>query len=977
MNKKSLGILILILFPIFIFGQVKISGKVVDSDSKEPLVGVYVVIKSSQMGTVTDLDGNYSIELPDGSGTLVFSYVGYQSQEIPADKKNAINVELIQGKVLEDVVVIGYGSVKREDVTGTLQSVSSDKFNRGAITGAQELITGKMPGVTITTGSGPGAGAKIRIRGESSLSASNDPLIVIDGVPVDNTGISGGRNILNTINPNDIETMTVLKDASSSAIYGNRASAGVILITTKKGKVGDKFSVQYGGNFSIGSIYKKIEVLGREKYIETLKSVKGEDHIALTLTGDADTDWQDLIYQKATGHDHNLSFSGAVNKFPYRVSLGFTDKNGLLKTDRFTRYLGGINLNPQFLNNRLQVGIYLKGMKEVNKFADQGAIGNAIGFDPTQDPYDVEDTTFGGFYYWKNNSNIFPNPLAPRNPLALLEQREDKSDVFRYITNATFDYRFKFLPALRANLSLGYDHSFGQGTVKVPTNAAFAFEEIYGGGTNNTYEQKKENSVLEFYMNYKKEFGIHDLDVMGGYSWQHFAVHPFSVNSNVAGTPEKTDTFRDPAEYYLLSLFGRLNYSIKDKYLFTFTLRRDGTSRFAPENRWGLFPSAALAVKAIDNKNQYLNNLKLRFGWGITGQQDIGDYYAYLANYQLGFDNAQYQFGDEFINTLRPNGYDINIKWEESTTFNIGADLSIIRDKLTASFDIYQKNTKDLLNYIPVPAGTNLTNFITTNVGNMETRGAELSLNLINIGSKNFNWDFGINGSYNKSEITKLLASTDSTYQGVLVGGISGGVGSNIQIHSIGYAPYSFFVYEQKYDADGNFLEGEFVDRNGDGLINSSDKYRFKKPAPDYTIGFTSSIRLYDFELSFAGRSSIGNYVYNNVQTSAGTVEYIYHSTNYLGNIAQSALDLGAKVQSNLTYSDHFVQKASFLKIDHITLSYNFKILKSKSLKIYATAQNPFVFTKYVGLDPEIGSGIENNFYPRARTFVFGLNVNF
>lgn len=974
--KKILYFLLLFLLPVFIWGQIKITGKVLDTDSKEPLLGVYVVIKDSQTGTITDLDGNYSINVPDSKSILVFSYVGYQTQEVKVENKTKIDVVMIQGKLLEDVVVIGYGTVKREDVTGTLQSVSSEKFNRGAITGAQELIAGKMPGVTITTGSGPGAGAKIRIRGESSLSASNDPLIVIDGVPVDNTSISGGRNILNTINPNDIESMTVLKDASSSAIYGNRASGGVILITTKKGKVGEKFSVQYGGNYSIGSIYKKIEVLDRDQYIATLKQVKGDDHIALTLIGKENTDWQNLIYQKATGHDHNLSFSGAISKLPYRISLGFTDKNGLLKTDRFTRYLGGINLNPQFLSNRLQVGIYLKGMKEVNKFADQGAIGNAVFFDPTHSPYD-STSSFGGYYYWRNNNNSNPNPLAPRNPIAVLEQREDRSNVLRYIANATIDYRFKFLPELRANLSLGYDHSFGEGTVKVPTNAAFAFEEKYGGGTNNKYEQKKDNSVLEYYMNYKKEFGIHGIDIMGGYSWQHFKIRPFSVNSNVAGTPEKTDTFRDPAEYYLLSLFGRLNYSIKDKYLFTFTLRRDGTSRFAPENRWGFFPSAALAVKAIENKNMYLNNLKLRLGWGITGQQDIGDYYAYLANYQLGFDNAQYQFGNEFINTLRPNGYDLNIKWEESSTYNIGADLSIIRDKLTASLDVYQKNTRDLLNYIPVPAGTNLTNFITTNVGNMETKGAEISLNLINIGSKNLNWDFGVNCSYNKSEITKLLASTDSTYQGVLVGGISGGVGSNIQIHSIGYSPYSFYVYEQKYDEAGKMLEGQFVDRNGDGLINSSDKYRFEKPAPDYTIGFTSSLRFYNFEFSFAGRSNIGNYVYNNVETSQGSFEYLYHSTNYLGNITQSALQLAAKSQANLTYSDHFVQNASFLKIDHITLSYNFKILKNNSIKLYATAQNPLVFTKYKGLDPEIGNGIENSFYPRARTYVLGLNANF
>ena len=974
--KKTLQVLMILLFPLFIFGQSEISGKVIDSETKEPLLGVYVIVKDTMIGTVTDFDGNYTISVPKGFKTLSFSYVGYQTREVNSEKSGLLNIELIMGQVLEDVVVIGYGSVKREDVTGTLQSVSSDKFNRGAITGAQELIAGKMPGVTITPDSGPGSGAKIRIRGESSLSASNDPLIVIDGVPVDNNSISGGRNILNTINPNDIETMTVLKDASSSAIYGNRASAGVILITTKKSKVGERLSVQYGGNFSLGNITKKIEVLDREQYIETLKKELGDDHIALTLIGDANTNWQDQIFHQAAGHDHNLSIGGSVKKFPYRVSLGFTDKNGLLKTDRFTRYLGGININPQFFNNRLQVGIYLKGMKEVNRFADHGAIGNAIYFDPTQEPYDSE-STYGGYYYWRQNTNSFPNALAPRNPVALLEQREDRSDVFRYITNFTFDYRFKFLPELRANLSLGYDHSLGEGTVKVPTNTAFAFEELYGGGVNNTYRQEKDNSVLEFYLNYKKEFGSHGLDIMGGYSWQHFKVNPFSVNSNVAGTPEKTDTFRDPGEYYLLALFGRMNYSFKNRYLLTFTLRRDGVSRFAPENRWGLFPSAALAVKVLENNNKYFNNVKFRFGWGITGQQDIGDYYAYLANYQLGFDNAQYQFGDEFVNTLRPNGYDLNIKWEESTTYNIGADLSMVKDKLSASLDVYRKNTTDLLNYIPVPAGTNLTNFITTNVGNMKSMGAELSLNVLNLSLKKLKWDFGVNFSYNKTEITKLLASADTTYQGVLVGGISGGVGSNIQIHSIGFAPNSFYVYKQKYDAEGKLLEGQFEDLNNDGLINSSDKYRYKKPAPDYTIGFTSSFSFYDFDLSFAGRANIGNYVYNNVQTSAGSFDDLYHTTNYLGNITKFAADLGAKSESNLTFSDHFVKEASFLKIDHITLSYNFEKLLGKSLKVYATAQNPFVFTKYDGLDPEIGNGIESSFYPRAKTYVFGLNVNF
>lgn len=974
--KRSVFMLFIALVPFFLTGQVTIKGKVTDAGTKEPLIGVYVVVKDTMLGATTDFDGNYELMVPRGKNTLVYSYVGYQSVEKVIGFETVINVELIQGQVLEDVVVIGYGTVKREDVTGTLTSVSSEQFNRGAITSAQELIVGKMPGVTITTGSGPGAGAKIRIRGESSLSASSDPLIVIDGVPIDNGGVSGGRNLLNTINPNDIENITVLKDASSAAIYGNRASGGVMIITTKKGKVGDKFKANYSGNFSLGRTYKRLEVLDREQYIETLKNVLGEEHISLSLTGDQNTNWQDLVFQDAPGHDHNLNFSGAIKNLPYRISMGYSDMTGLLKTDQFTRYLGSVNLNPQFLNNRLQVGLYLKAMNEVNRFADQGAIGNAIYFDPTHAPYDTT-SVFGGYYYWRQNNSWLPNSLAPRNPVALLEQREDKSNVLRYITNATIDYRFKFLPDLRANLSLGYDYSFGEGTVKIDTSAAFAYNVDTKGGTNNRYEQAKDNTVLEYYMNYKRSFGNHGLEIMGGYSWQHFKYQPYSINSDVAGTPERTDTFNDPAEYFLVSLFGRMNYSFQDKYLLTFTLRRDGTSRFSPENRWGLFPSAAFAVKILENSNTYFNSLKLRLGWGVTGQQAIGDnFYPYLANYQFGFDNAAYQFGNQYITTIRPNGYDANIKWEETTTYNVGADFGLIKDKVSATLDVYQKYTKDLLNYIPVPAGTNLTNFITTNVGNMQTKGFELSLNLLNIGTNTIKWNFSTNFSYNFIEITRLTASTDSTYQGVLTGGISGGVGSNIQIHSIGYAPNSFYVYKQKYDENGKMLEGQFEDLNEDGLINSSDKYRFQKPAPDYTIGFTSSLNIYNFDLSFAGRSNIGNYVYSNTQTSSGSFDDLYHTTNYLGNITQSALALGALSESNLTFSDHFVKEASFLKIDHVTIGYTFDLKKGRFLKLIGTVQNPLVVTNYDGLDPEIGNGIDNNFYPRARTYVIGLNIN-
>lgn len=964
------------MIPIFINGQKTISGIVKDGASQEPLIGVYVVVKDTLVGVVTDFDGSYKIDVPKGFNTLVFTYVGYQPTELILDERSNYNIEMTQGQLLDEVVVIGYGTVKREDVTGTLQSVSSDKFNRGAITGAQELISGKVPGVSITTDGGPGNGAKIRIRGVSSITASNDPLIVIDGVPVDNNSISGGRNILNTINPNDIENMTILKDASSAAIYGNRASGGVILITTKKSKVGNKLGIQYSGNVSYGKLKRKIDVLNRDEFITALNYAlsDAEKDKALPLIGEADTDWQDEIFQAAIGTEHNLSFTGAYKFLPYRVSLGYNNNNGLLKTDNFTRYLGSVNLNPKFLDNRLQLGIYLKGMKEVNRFADKGAIGNAINFDPTQKIKD-DSHEYGDYFAWLNSG--IPNTLAPTNPVALLHYKDDNSNVNRFIVNSTIDYRFKFLPELRANLNLGYDKSIGKGTVKIPGFIAVSYKDESGGGINNEYEQIKDNSILEFYLNYKKKIASHTFDIMSGYSWQHLKFSNYTKESDAAGTESEITIKDDPYELYLLSLYGRFNYSFKDRYLLTFTLRRDGSSRFSPENRWGLFPSAALAIKAFENDNKYMNKLKLRLGWGVIGQENIGDYYAYLANYQASYENAQYQFGDEFVNTLRPNGYDENIKWEENETYNVGIDLSVIDKRMTTTIDVYQKNTKDLLNYIPVPAGTNLTNFLTTNVGNMKTQGIEFSLNTFDIGTKDIKWDFSVNFAYNKSEVTKLLASEDTTYQGVLTGGIAGGVGSNIQIYSVGFAPQSFYVYKQKYDENGAILEGEFEDLNGDGLINSKDKYRFNKPAPDYTFGFTSSLNYRNFNFSFAGRANIGNYVYNNVQTNIGSYESLYHSTNYLRNVAQSAVDLDVYKQSNLTFSDHFIQEASFFKLDHITLSYTINDIIGKVFNVYTTIQNPLVVTKYTGLDPEIGNGIDNDFYPRARTYLLGVSVNF
>ena len=962
------------------YTQKTIQGFIYDVDTGEPLIGANIIITGTSIGASADFDGSWSLEVDESAESLTVSYTGYNTQVIPIGDQTNFDIQMKAGEILDEVVVIGYGTIERKDATGSIQAISSEDFNRGAVTGAGELLAGKVAGVVVSTEGAPGSGSTIRIRGESSLSASNDPLIVIDGVPLDGDDISGARNPLNIINPNDIETFTVLKDASAAAIYGNRAAGGVILITTKKGALGDKVNVGYTGQVSVGTASNKVDVLDADAFRQVLAEQFEADHPALALLGNANTDWQDEIYQTALGQDHNIYASGGIGFVPFRVSLGYSNKDGILKTDNFNRLTAGINLSPGLLDNTLQLNLHLKAMRTNNHFADRGAIGNALGFDPTQAVRDPS-SPYGGFTTWTiPNGN--PNTLAPTNPLALLELKDDESTVNRLITNFTADYRFKFFPKLRANLNLAYDRAKGSGTVVVPTIAAFAFDDLNGGGTNNEYEQVKENSLLEFYLNYKETFGKHGVDLMAGYSWQHFQIEDSFKNSDAAGTPSETTEGFDPSEYYLLSYFGRANYDYNDLVLLTFTLRRDGTSRFAPDNRWGLFPAAAVAVKVIDKEDGFLQNLKVRAGFGVTGQQDIGDFYAHLARYQAGFENARYQFGNTFVTTLRPNGYDANIQWEETTTYNVGLDFAVLNSRLTGTIDVYQRNTTDLLNRIPVPAGTNLTNFITTNIGEMENQGVEVSLNGTPILKEKASWDIGLNVAFNQSEITKLTAVDDPSYEGVLTGGIAGGVGSNIQIHSVGFAPSSFYVFEQLYDAQGNLIEGEFADLNGDGIESGLDKYRFEKPAPDVTIGITNGINVGDFSFSFAGRAYFGNYVYNNVQTDMGYLDRLYGTTDILWNVHQSAVDNNVQAQANLTFSDFFVRDGSFFRIDHITAGYQFYDLIGKSFGLTATIQNPFVITNYDGLDPEIfndGStfGIDNNVYPRPRTFVFGVNVEF
>ena len=627
------------------------------------------------------------------------------------------------------------------------------------------------------------------------------------------------------------------------------------------------------------------------------------------------------------------------------------------------------------MDNRLQFNVGLKAVRIQNRFADRGAIGNALSFDPTQPVRDSE-SPFGGFTTW-TQADGNPNVIATSNPVALLELKEDKSTVNRYIANFQADYRFDFLPALRANLNLAYDNSSSEGTIFIPEFASFKFTD---GGEDKFYTDDRRNELAEFYLNYKRDFGANGLDVLAGYSWQHFFQENFVESTNIDGSKILEAPNRDPREYFLLSLYGRINYNLQDKYLFTFTLRRDGTSRFAPENRYGLFPAAAAAIKLVnDDTAKGLSKLKLRLGWGLTGQQDIGDqtkdFYAYLPQYQSSLENAQYQFGDEFVTTIRPNGYDANIKWEETTTYNLGIDYGFLQDRIYGSLDIYQRKTKDLLNFVPVPAGTNLTNFLTTNVGDLENKGIELAINTSAIETEDMRWDVGFNIAYNENEITRLIASDDPSYQGVLVGGISGGVGSNIQIHSVGFPASSFFVFEQVYDAGGVPVEGLYVDRNGDGVINNGDQYRSQKPAADYSIGFTTRFEYKKFDFSFAGRSSIGNYIYNNVWSSQAFYDRLFNSAGFTQNVhAETAAIDFATPQF---FSDFFVRNASFLRVDHITLGYNMDNFIGDFARAYITIQNPVVFTNYEGIDPETDNGIDNNIYPRPRTFVFGISVDF
>lgn len=1006
--KKSLRLKALLTLLVGLFlsigafaQQIAVKGHVKDTTG-EPVIGANVLVKGTTNGTITDFDGNFMLNVPKDA-ILSVSFVGYKSAEVKAASTVMVTLE-DDSQVLDAVVVIGYGSVKKNDMTGSVTTIKPDKLNKGLITNAQDMMTGKIAGVSvISKGGAPGEGATIRIRGGSSLTAENDPLIVIDGLAMDNKGVKGLANPLSMVNPNDIESFTVLKDASATAIYGSRASNGVIIITTKKGQAGARPTISYDGNVSVSTVKSTVDVMDGDQFRSFIKDIWGEDSEAYSKLGNANTDWQKEIFRPAVSTDHNLTISGGLKNMPYRVSFGYTNQNGIVKTSKFERYTASVSLAPSFFEDHLKVNANLKGMIAKNRYADGSAVGSAVSFDPTQsvrsdDPY--HQYYFDGYFQWNTDASSLNddtwkrtfNSNAPGNPVALLEEKDDRAISKSLIGNLELDYKFHFLPDLHAHVNGGMDLSTGKQYTDVsPYSSTNNYYGSYG------WEQKdKYNLSLNAYLQYSKDFtDKHRFDVMAGYEWQHFhdtsdqeywGLYPLSNNVvENRGQRYNNTSSGSATESYLVSFFGRVNYTLLDRYLFTATVRQDGSSRFHKNNRWGLFPSFALGWKlkeeAFLKDVDVLSDLKLRLGYGITGQQNInsGDY-PYLAVYETNKDGAYYPILGEGT-TYRPNAYNPDLKWEKTTTYNVGLDFGFLNNRINGAVDYYYRKTTDLLNSVFVSAGTNFKNKVLSNVGSLENSGIEFSINSKPVVTTDWTWDLGFNITYNKNEITKLTTGDSENYYVAAGDNIGGGRDMKAMAHAVGHPASSFYVYQQVYDENGKPIENEFVDRNGDGTINGDDRYFYKKPTADVLMGLTSRLSYKSWDFSFSLRASLNNYVYNSVEAGGSdcnpTSVYSFGALNNrpLMGVANNIQNL----KDNTLLSDYFVQNASFMKCDNITLGYSFKKLFGAPIggRVYAAVQNVFTITKYKGLDPEVEKGLDNNIYPRPLTTLIGLSLNF
>ncbi len=957
-----------------------ISGKIID-DTNLPVPGASVQVVGTQKITSTDNDGSYRITgLTSGTYTVTVKYIGFASQSLTATVGNGNSVLNFNLKTdaqnLNEVVVIGYGTAEKKSLTGSITTVNSKDFQKGTITTPEQLIQGKVAGVNIVNNGGrPGGGSVIRIRGGASLNASNDPLIVVDGIPFSGNSIGNAPSPLSLINPNDIETFTILKDANATAIYGSRASNGVILITTKKGGSGAPV-INFNTNNSIATVIKEVNVLSADQ-IRAYVNTNGTP-AQKALLGSANTNWQDEIYQRAFSSDNSLSISGSFKNVPYRVSAGYLDQQGLLITDKLERATGSFTVAPSFFSNHLKVNLNLKGSLSESHFANDGAIGSAIQFDPTQQVYATN--SYGNYFEWTQGA--VPNPNAPRNPVALIRLQDNNGKAARSFGNIQFDYSFHFLPELHANLNLGYDVNKGYGFTRVPVFAAqsASTQGFYGNRLNT-----ERNKISEFYLNYAHTAASINskFDVTAGYGYYDNSSTGYNFNTyKGTGVLLNTPVFPFSIEQNkLLSYYGRFVYTLADKYILSGTMRADASSKFSEDNRWGYFPSAGFTWRVIGEdfmkNSQTFSDLKVRLSYGETGNKDGIGNYDYLSKYYANSNTGQYQVGNTFYNYYTPAAYDPDLKWETTTTYNAGLDYGFAKGRVYGSIDAYYKKTKDLLSTINIPVGTNFSNLLTTNVGNMEVRGIEGSINFAAIKSENTNWDFGFNVAYNKRKVTNLTLNPDPGSK-VGAGDIAGGVGTTLKYNSVNQIPGSFFVYKQVYNASGAPLEGVYADLNADGVINTSDQYFYKSPDPKFTFGFNSNFNYKKWSLSTVLRANLGNYVYDNVSSNFGIKTNILSPSGIINNTGADFLN--TNFQTNQYLSDYYIKNASFLKMDNLGIAYNVGKLSKNgktNMRISANCQNVFVVTNYDGLDPELSSGIDYNLYPRPRTYTLGLNVGF
>ena len=980
-KRSLLLVALLVIGCLQLMAQTRtIKGEVTDAQNGETLIGATVMVEGEKGGTVTDFDGNFSLQVSSSAKKIKVSYIGYIDKILSISDNMKVKLES-DSKALADVVVIGYGTARKSDLTGSVATVKSKDFNKGLVSSPEQLINGKISGVQIMSNSGSAsAGSTIRVRGGASLNASNDPLIVLDGVPLEQGGISGNSsNFLSMINPSDIESMTVLKDASSTAIYGSRASNGVIIITTKKGQQG-AVKVNFNTTNSLQTRAQMVDMLSRAEFVNVINQF-GTDN-QKSLLGTANTDWNDEVYRTAFGTDNNLSVSGSIDKWlPFRVSVGYYNQSGLVRKDNVERWTGNVVLTPSFFQDHLKLTINAKGTLNNNSFNNGGAVWAAATFNPTIPVYSGNDK-YGG-YNEALDADGYPVNAGVRNPRGLVDLYDSKSKVSRFIGSMDVDYKVHFLPDLKLHATVGADYAKGDGTIHVPVYAAQSYnkDESLGGSDYKYGPQKNENRLLTLYANYAKYFEDikSNVDLTAGYDYQYWkSTTPLYYTKSAAGTNLSTVKASD-YRHVMLSYYGRINYSFDGKYLLTATIRRDASSRFSKDTRWGTFPSVALGWTLTEEpwlKNQkVLSNLKLRASYGVTGQQEGIGNYNYLPVYTYSVTGAEAFINGQYINTYRPEAYVSDLKWETTTSWNFGLDFGFLNGRIGGAIDFYTRKTKDLLASVPTAAGTNFSKTILTNVGNVDSKGIEISLNATPIQTKDWEWNLSYNFTWQNMKVKNLSLTKGGSQTNVKVGPSIDAY--QFQVLSEGYEPYMFYVYHQLYDSKtGKPIEGAYADLNNDGEINESDLYRYHSPAPKYIMGLSTSLRYKQLTLGMSFRANIDNYVYNGMGMSTGAFETVSYNNSQLNNLNTSFLKTGFKTRQYL--SDYYVENASFLKLDNLSLSYNVgKINKWASLTVSAMVQNVFTITGYSGTDPEVPNGMDNSFYPRPRTYSVSLGLQF